>query len=155
MTARLSVFQRFAAKCQFEPTTGCVIWIGGKCYGRGKNIRYGIFRGDEPYKIDGKRPAPWLAHRWAAKYIHGLDIDELQVDHCCPNIPLPNTLCVEHVQAITGDLNRHLQTERRRHFIHLEVGLLSYDEIYGGLDIEPEENIPFYEEPEWLKRWRV
>lgn len=149
MTARLSVFQRFTAKCQFEATTGCVIWIGGKCYGRGKNIRYGIFRGE-----GGRKVAPWLAHRWAAKYIHGLDIDELQVDHCCPNIPIPNTLCVEHLQAITGDRNRHLQTERRRHFVHLEVGLLPYDEIYGGEEIVADV-IPFYEEPEWLKRWRV
>ena len=140
--APVDALTRFAAKCQFEPETGCVIWIGGKCWGRGKHIRYGCFRGADK-KV-------WLAHRWAAKFVHGLEIDGVQVDHCCPNIPIPNTLCVQHLQAIPGDLNRHLQTERRRHFVHLQVGMLPYEEIYG-VPVDPELTIPFYPEPEWLR----
>lgn len=132
--------ERFREKCRFEPETGCVIWTGSKSWGRGKHIRYGSFR-------DGKKI--WLAHRWAAKHIHGLDIEDRQVDHCCPNIPIPNTLCVEHLQVLTAEHNRWLQTERRRHFIHLEVGLLPYDEIYGIAD-EESERVPFYTEPTWL-----
>jgi hypothetical protein len=137
---------RFANLCRFEPETGCVIWTGAKCWGRGKSIRYGSF------KDKGKTH---LVHRWSAKNIHGLDIDGLQVDHCCPNIPLPNHLCVEHVQAITGDYNRWLQTERRRHFVHLQVGLSDYYEIYGSAEDLPVELIPFYDEPEWLKQARL
>lgn len=141
--------ERFRAKCRFEPETGCVVWVGGKCYGRGKSIRYGIFR-DSATTDTGKSPkTPWLAHRWAAKYIHGLDIAGFQVDHCCPNIPIPNTLCVEHVRPLTAEQNRWLQTERRRHFVHLQVGLLPYEDIYGYA--EPDEDaIPFYDPPKWL-----
>lgn len=145
----MDAMQRFIDKCEFCPRTGCVIWVGAKCWGRGKSIRYGSFR-------DG--PRTHLAHRWSAKNIHGLEIDGLQVDHCCPlyragNEPLlPNTLCVQHVQAITGDYNRHLQTERRRHFVHLEVGLLPYTDVYGEICMVPDDAIPFYEPPAWLLR---
>lgn len=141
--------ERFREKCRFEPETGCVLWTGSQCYGRGKTIRYGNFR-------DGKKI--WLAHRWSAKFIHGLEIDNLQVDHCCPMYRagsepmLPNTLCVQHVQVLTGQKNRWLQTERRRQFVHLEVGILPYHEVYGEPDIiVPSDAIPFYEEPSWLK----
>lgn len=108
--------------------------------GRGHNVPYGAF-----WFADRR----WFAHRWAAKFVHGLAIDELQVDHCCPNIPLPNTLCVQHVQVLSPERNRHLQTERRRHFVHLQVGLLSYEEVYGE-PAEPEASIPFFTPPDWL-----
>lgn len=137
----LTPLERFIEKCRFEPETGCVVWIGGQTKGRGHNVPYGAF------KDDGVR---WAAHRWAAKYIHGFDIEGLQVDHCCPNIPLPNTLCVQHVQPITGELNRHLQTERRRRFIHLEVGLLTYEDVYGPPPPDVESRIPIFEPPAWL-----
>ena len=94
---------RFRSFCRFEPETGCVVWIGGTTAGRGHHVRYGSFW------CERRR---WFAHRWSAKHIHGLDIDELQVDHCCPNIPHPNTLCVEHVQPKTLLENRELQTLR-------------------------------------------
>lgn len=144
----MDALQRFRDKCQFDPFTGCVLWTGGKCWGRGKSIRYGSFR-------DGKKI--WLAHRWSAKFIHGFDIEDLQVDHCCPlhragsEPMLPNTLCVEHVQPLSDERNRHLQTERRRHYVHLSVGLLPYEEIYGFDNGLPDDAIPFYEEPAWLK----
>lgn len=138
--------QRFAEKCVFEAETGCVLWIGAKTWGRGKTIRYGGFR-DENSDW-------WLAHRWAAKHIHGQKIAGLQVDHCCPNIPIPNTLCVEHTNPITDVLNRWLQTERRRHFVHLEVGLLPYEDVYG-LPAEPDPDaMPFFEMPAWLKEFQ-
>lgn len=140
--------RRFVEKCEFDPRTGCVLWTGAKSWGRGKSIRYGAF------KYEGKS---WLAHRWSAKFIHGFDIEGLQVDHCCPihragEPLLPNTLCVHHVQPLSGMKNRWLQTERRRFYVHLQVGLLPYEEIYGEFDcVPPEDAIPFYEEPEWLK----
>lgn len=134
--------KRFTQFCRFEPETGCVVWTGGKTKGRGHNVPYGSFW------YAGRR---WFAHRWAAKYIHGLHIDEFQVDHCCDTTPTPNTLCVQHVQSITGERNRHLQTERRRHFIHLEVGLLDYEDVYGPpFDPDFDDLIPFYEPPAWL-----
>lgn len=141
----IAALERFAAKCRFEPETGCVIWMGAKSWGRGKSIRYGGF------KFEGK---VWLAHRWAAKFIHGFEIDELQVDHCCPNIPIPNTLCVQHVQPLSAERNRHLQTERRRAFVFLEKGLLPFEDIYGPQPepVNIEDMVPFHEPPEWLSR---
>lgn len=140
--------ERFREKCRFDPKTGCVLWTGSKCWGRGKTIRYGNFR-------DGKKI--WLAHRWAAKNIHGFDIDGLQVDHCCPlhragSEPLlPDTLCVHHVQPQTGEVNRWLQTERRRQYVEIQVGILPYDDVYGEPGIYvPDDAIPFYEPPAWL-----
>ena len=133
--------QRFIEKCQFEPETGCVVWTGGRTMGRGHNVPYGAFW------AEGRR---WFAHRWAARFIHGFDIEGLQVDHRCPNIPLPNTLCVEHVRPLSGDINRWLQTERRRAFIHMQVGLLSYEDVYGPPPPGDVPQIPYYSPPAWL-----
>ena len=132
--------ERFRKFCRFDAATGCVIWVGGKTTGRGHHVPYGTF------KFAGRR---WFAHRWAAKYIHGHEIEELQVDHCCPCLAIPNTLCVQHVQPLTHERNRHLQTERRRHFIHLQVGLIQYEEVYGFPE-EETDPIPFYAPPAWL-----
>ena len=131
---------RFRSKCRFEPETGCVVWTGGKSKGRGHHVPYGVFWFDN---------ARWFAHRWAAKFIHGLDIDGLQVDHCCPVPIKPNTLCVEHLQGVTLRTNRLLQDQRKR-FIHLQVGLLNYEDVYGPMLPEDEDQIPFYEPPSWL-----
>lgn len=131
-------YARFREKCRFEPETGCVIWVGGTTQGRGHHVPYGAFW------FERRR---WFAHRWAAKYIHGLDIEGMQVDHCCPNIPKPNTLCVQHLQAVTAKTNRELQT--RRTFIYLQVGIIQYHELYGE-DLDPEESVPFYNPPSWL-----
>lgn len=133
-------YRRFRKFCRFEPETGCVLWTGAQTMGRGHNVPYGAFW------FAGRK---WAAHRWAAQYVHGFDIEELQVDHCCPNIPMPNTLCVQHVQPLTSERNRHLQTERRRHFIHLQVGLIQYEEVYGH-PIDVGASIPFHIEPDWL-----
>lgn len=112
--------------------------------GRGHHIPYPVFW------FEGRR---WFGHRWAAKFIHGQDIDGFHTDHCCPNIPIPNTLCVEHVQSLTPKANRLLQHERRKHFIHMQVGLLQYEDLYQQSPIPaPLElaAIPFYPAPIWL-----
>lgn len=140
-----AALERFKRYCRFDAETGCVLWTGGKTMGRGHSDPYPAFwfNGDN-----------WLGHRWSAKFIHGLDIEAFHVDHCCPNIPLPNTLCVEHVQALTPRENRLLQTDRRRRFIHLQVGLLPYEDVYGPQPdpIPPDQLIPFHEPPAWLKQ---
>jgi hypothetical protein len=132
--------ERFRKFCRFEPETGCVVWTGGQTMGRGHHVPYGAF------KYDGRR---WFAHRWAAKFIHGFDIDGYQVDHCCDQIPLPNTLCVQHVQPLSAKDNRALQHERRKLFIHLEVGLLNYEDVYGP-PLPDEPGIPWHSPPAWL-----
>lgn len=128
--------ERFAKYLRFDATTGCVLWTGGTCSGRGHTSPYGAFW------FEGKR---WSAHRWAAKFIHGLEIDGLHVDHNCPHTGgLPNTLCVEHLQAITNAENVKLQ--HSRYWVHVQVGLELEPPVYT-----PEEDaIPFYEPPAWL-----
>lgn len=145
----LTPIERFRSFCQFEPTTGCVVWTGGVSMGRGHHVPYGVFW------FEGRR---WFAHRWAAKFVHGLDIDGLQVDHCCPSEvrSLPNTLCVEHLTSETLLGNRELQAvrafEARKRAIHLEVGLLRYEDVYGPLpgDQQPIDLVPFFSPPAWL-----
>lgn len=103
--------ERFLRKCRFDPLTGCTLWIGGTTQGRGHSAPYGSFW------FEGRR---WFAHRWAAKYIHGLDIADRQVDHCCVErvgLPAAQTLCVDHLQAIPPAINRELQ------WIRAQVGL--------------------------------
>lgn len=140
---------RFAAKCRFDPATGCVIWIGGKTSGRGNSAEYGSFWDD------GRRH---FAHRWAAENIHGLDIVGLQVGHVCPYGP--NTLCVEHVEPQTHAENIAEQLERlgpiharqtqdaaqRQYWLFVSIGLEPAPEpprANGG-------DIPFFTPPEWL-----
>ena len=130
----LSPLERFRRYCRFEPETGCVVWTGGRVRGRGKHGWYGAFH------FEGRG---WRAHRWAAKFIHGLDIDRVghQVDHCCPHIERPNTMCVEHLQLVPASVNRELQ------WIRAEVGLDDPPEPSGGA--EPG-MVPFYSPPAWL-----
>ena len=136
---RRDPLERFLSFCQFDPGTGCVIWTGGQTSGRGHSAPYGSFW------FEGRR---WFAHRWAAKFIHGLVIEDNQVDHCCPADRLgawpllpPNTLCVEHVQAIPAVLNRELQ------WIRAQVGLDEPPPVF--LDAFAE--VPFYTAPSWLR----
>jgi len=123
--------ERFLEKCEFDPRTGCVIWVGGTTSGRGHSQPYGSFW------FEGRR---WFAHRWAAKYIHGQHIDDLQVDHCCPCGP--RTLCVQHVQAVPPAINRELQ------WIRVQVGL-EPEPAVGEVEIDEP---PFYYPPDWLQK---
>lgn len=142
---RLTPLQRFLSYCRFEPETGCVIWTGARTAGRGHHVPYGSFW------FEGRS---WYAHRWSAKFIFDLGIEDHQVDHHCPNIPIPNTLCVNHVQPLTPAENRELQTYRahevRKRNIHLQVGILQYEDIYGPLYEPDPDLIPFHTPPAWL-----
>ena len=123
---------RFAAKCAFDPVTGCVIWIGAQTQGRGKTAVYGAF------SAEGKTHR---AHVWAAKNIHGQEVPAgYQVDHCCE--PLPNTLCVQHVQSVPASINRELQ------WIRVQVGLEEAPPIANGSDPT---GVPFHSPPDWLR----
>lgn len=139
---------RFAAKCRFDPATGCVLWVGGKTAGRGNSAEYGSFW------ADGRRH---FAHRWSAKNIHGHDIDGLQVGHTCPHGP--NTLCVEHVEPQTQADNL---AEQRARLGGVGVSQSNAERQYWlfvsiGLEPAPEpprpdgDAVPFYAPPEWLR----
>ena len=129
--------ERFAEKCRFEPATGCVLWTGGTTSGHLKTLAYGSF-------WDGGRR--WFAHRWAASHIHGLDIAGLQVDHCCPGGP--NTLCVQHLQAVTQTVNLELQWGRR---------LWGWDEWEASAPDAANDgrDVPFHLPPAWLRPFMV
>lgn len=135
----MSAWERFVEKCAHDPATGCVLWTGGVTMGRGHHAPYGSF------KYERRR---WFAHRWAARFIHGFDIDGMQVDHCCPHRAKPHTLCVEHVQALTPAA--HHDVTNRRFYVHLQVGLIDYQDVYGVEELE--DAIPFYPEPAWLTK---
>lgn len=133
MRQRLAL-ARFAEKCRFEPATGCVVWTGGTTSGRGHNTLYGSFW------FERRR---WFAHRWSAKHIHGLTIDGLQVDHCCSFLNTPDTLCVEHLQAVPPSVNRELQ------WIRTQVGCEGFDYPYPDLVRDPTDP-PFFSPPAWF-----
>lgn len=146
----IDALQRFAAKCDFDPVTGCVLWRGGTTQGRGNTAVYGSFW------FEGRR---WFAHRWSGVHIHGLNLDGVQAGHCCPYGP--NTLCVEHVAGQTQAENlaelheRNAETRRvqqssveRQYWLFVSLGIEREPEA------EPHEftdEIPFYEPPEWFR----
>lgn len=149
----IDALERFREKCRFDAITGCVLWIGGTTRGRGNSAVYGSF-------WDGGRR--WYAHRWAAKHIHGVEIDGLQVGHCCPNTPdgHPNTLCVEHVIGQTQLENLVEQMARgtgvcaqppevRKHWLLTERGYEEAPPVHDPLSIGPDD-IPFFTPPAWL-----
>lgn len=123
--AAATALERFLAKCRYDPCTGCVVWVGGKTRGRGKTSWYGSFW------YQGRR---WTAHRWAAKFIHGLEIDDLTVDHKCGN-----TLCQAHLQAIPGLVNAAF------YWIRVEVGIFQ-----PPPDLIDEDGALFYAPPPWF-----
>lgn len=108
-------------------------------------------KGLEPLDIGEcfERSALLMAIHQTARFIHGQEIDGFQTDHCCDTIPIPNTLCVQHLQSVTPQRNRELQHQRR--MIHLQVGLLHYDDIYGGRYEPDTDAVPFFSPPAWLK----
>lgn len=136
---------RFASKCAFDPVTGCVMWNGTLTAGQGHHEPYGYFW------YEGKM---WLAHRWSAIHIHGHVIDNMQVDHYCP--AGPSTLCVEHVQPETAEVNRALQHTRpgrawqdlrtKQHWLFVSKGIREYQPRPRELD-----GVPFYDPPAWLQ----
>lgn len=147
----IDALQRFAAKCDFDPVTGCVIWRGGTTQGRGNTAVYGSFW------FEGRR---WFAHRWSGVHIHGLNLDGVQAGHCCPHTGgKPNTLCVEHVSAQTQAENlaelheRNAETRRveqssteRQYWLFVQLGIEQEPPVYEP----PADGVPFYSPPQWF-----
>lgn len=147
----IDALERFKAKCEFDATTGCVVWTGGTTRGRGNTATYGSFW------YEGRR---WFAHRWAAVHIHGLNVGGLQVAHCCPHTGgKPNSLCVQHVQAQSqldnlAELHARRRcveqsNEERRYWLFVELGIEPPPPVF-----DPDELpglVPFYEPPEWFR----
>lgn len=130
----IEALRRFAAKIEVDPChgfegTACVLWTGAKTCGQGKTIKYGAL------KYQGRR---WFAHRWAAYFIHGQEIEGLQVDHRCNR-----ALCVQHLQAMTPEWNRELQ------WIRVQVGIDENPRVQFSED--DEFPVPFFPDPEWYK----
>lgn len=139
--------ERFAEKCRFDPTTGCVLWTGGTTAGRGNSAVYGVFW------FEGSR---WAVHRWSAIHIHGIHLGTNQAGHCCPHGP--NTLCVEHVAGQTqlenlAELNGRLKAKATQSSAERQFWL------FVRLGIEPApagqiinlDAVPFYEPPAWFR----
>lgn len=155
-----AALRRFRAKCVFQPETGCVIWTGATTAGRGNSATYGAF-------WFGRK---WYAHRWAAAFIHGLDITGKQVGHNCPHTPdeHPNTLCVQHVVGQTQTENLAEQMARgtgvagqwlaqqdpaeRRMWLLTELGYEEPPPTHDPATLA--DAIPFYDPPAWLK-WKA
>lgn len=64
---------RFMTRVHMEPNSGCWLWSGQK-----SKAGYGRFKVKKDLKNKG-----WAAHRWAAKYIGGMDIEGQFVCHHC------------------------------------------------------------------------
>lgn len=143
-----TALERFAEKCEFDPTTGCVLWIGATQAGQGNTTRYGSFW-DEGRSI--------RAHRWAAVHIHGIDLGSDEAGHCCPHGP--NSLCMQH---LTGQKKADNVAERNTR-VAKAVQSASTRQFYlfqqlGIGEPAPESAvsaevpvIPFYEPPEWFR----
>jgi hypothetical protein len=106
--------------------------------GQGSSCVYGRFWDDGRSQY---------AHRWAAKNIHGLDIDQpgTQVDHCCQDAegrPRPNSLCVQHVQVVPSLVNLRLVWSRRGNDLEEEEAIT---------DPPAPEGVPFFYPPNWLR----
>lgn len=137
--------ERFRKYCQFDPTTGCVLWVGGTTAARGKSALYGSFW------ADGRR---WFAHRWAAANIHGLQIDGHTVDHCCEPYRagtgepiLPNTLCVQHLAA-ESRVDNTILAMRRRTWVLTQKGYYEAPPLFAELEVRGA--APFHRPPAWL-----
>lgn len=145
-----SALDRFRKYCQFDLTTGCVLWTGGTAHGRGNSAPYGVFW------YEGKR---WFAHRWAGVHIHKLELEGYHADHCCDPYraggePLPaNTLCVQHVQPLTPRDNALARWERQT-WLLTQKGYLEPPPLFVGLEAPPAVDVPgfapVYEPPAWL-----
>ena len=121
---------RFATKCCHNPITGCVEWIGGQTAAHGHTAFYGAFW------FEGKR---WPAHRWAAKFIHGMEIEDRLIQHTCPNL-----LCQQHLVSIRPVLS---ETEMRYRWVRIQYGLDELPPEEEQIDLN---QVPFFIVPSWL-----
>lgn len=144
-----SALQRFAEKCEFDPTTGCVLWIGATHAGQGNSARYGSFW-DEGRSI--------RAHRWAAVHIHGIELGTDEAGHCCP--AGPNSLCMQHLEGQTKADNVAERNTRvakatqsaatRQFYLFKQLGIHEPEPEIEKL-VDSLLDIPFYEPPAWFR----
>jgi len=80
--------ERFEAKCEPEPNSGCILWLGAVT-----PLGYGNF-------WDGKRYVN--AHKAAYLFKHGAVPAGLEIDHTCRVKPCVN---VDHLEAVTHGEN--------------------------------------------------
>lgn len=134
MPERRPAIERFREKCAFDPSTGCVIWMGGLTRGgqRESNCVYGSFW-DE-----GRR---FSAHRWACEKIHGKPIPpDWHAGHTCPTGP--DTLCVQHVEPQEPSDNWKHRWDKDAAARSLE----RREAIAEGRS----EGVPMFSPPDWL-----
>jgi len=97
----ITPIERFQAKYEPEPNTGCWIWHGAQseC---GNGHFYGFFWDHETKKQVG-------AHVWAAKCLGGLPIEDGQVNHKCDL-----GLCVNPDHMYVGTQKQNVADAHRR-----------------------------------------
>ena len=128
-----SAVERFKAKCQFMPGSGCVIWRGATSHRHSGRER------SPSFWYQGKR---WPARRWAAIHIHGLKVDDsVNVGQGCGE-----PLCVQHVEVKPCD-SRNLE---RQAYLLEQIGVWEPEPLverprpsHGGP--------PVHVMPEWLR----
>ena len=140
--------QRFAEKCEFDSSTGCIVWKGGTSAGRGNTARYAVFW------AEGRRV---FAHRWAAVHIHDIELGPNEAGHCCPHGP--NSLCVQHLEGQTKADNVAERNTRvakanqaattRQFYLFKQLGILEPESAETGFADVPV--LPTYEPPEWFR----
>lgn len=144
-----TALQRFAEKCVFDYSTGCVLWTGGTSTGRGNTTRYGVFW------AEGRRV---FAHRWAAVHIHGIDLGSNEAGHCCPGGP--NSLCVQHLEGQTkadniAERNRRVakanqDAQTRQFYLFQQLGIYEAEPAPQVSSFDSNV-IPFHQPPAWLR----
>jgi hypothetical protein len=144
-----TALQRFAEKCVFDFSTGCVLWTGATTAGQGNTTRYGSFW------AEGRRV---FAHRWAAVHIHGIELGSDEAGHCCPNGP--NSLCVQHLEGQTkadniAERNRRVAKASqpsltRQAWLFVQLGINGEPEPESAPE-KLENDIPFHQPPDWLR----
>lgn len=93
-------YDRFMKKIKINNQTGCWEWTAS-LYGRG----YGQFKEDSKKSSVG-------AHRWSAKNLAGLDIDNMVVCHKCDN---PKCVNPEHLFVGSHQDNITDMVNKKRH----------------------------------------
>jgi hypothetical protein len=141
--------QRFAEKCVFDYSTGCVLWTGGTSGGQGNSTVYGVFW------AEGRRV---FAHRWAAVHIHGIELGTDEAGHCCPSGP--NSLCMQHLEGQTkadniAERNRRVakanqSAQTRQFYLFKQLGIYEPEPDSDPVG-QPADVIPFHAPPAWLR----
>lgn len=120
--------ERFIAKCEFMPGSGCVLWRGGTTSSRDRTERVGVF---------WDKGRKHLARRWAAEHIHAIDLFGGKEVH----VTCGDALCVQHVKAFSP------LYPNRQFYVLRDLGYCDFDERAG-----PDHgNIPFHDAPAWMR----